>query len=93
MVELPKGAIPLTERETLAHAWDSFRKAAVPEDAGPDQYRAMRRTFYAGATAVFSVMLGNLDADPEMTQLDEAYVLSLMDECRDFARLVGTGRA
>lgn len=43
---------------TVQAEWESFKAAAIPEDASPVQLREMKATFYAGALGMLSLMTG-----------------------------------
>jgi hypothetical protein len=88
------GAIPLRERRSLADEWREFETRILnPMNAGAVQRQETRRGFYAGAQMMFSLMTGGLDADHEPTDLDVAYIESLSQELRAYARDLTEGRA
>lgn len=88
-----KGTIPLRERRALADEWREFDTRIMPGNAGREQRIEMRRAYYAGASSMFHLMTGGLDADSEPTDLDVAFVESLSQELAAFARDLGEGRA
>jgi hypothetical protein len=89
----PIGAIPLRERRALGDEWREYLTRIMPKDAPEVQRVETRRAYYAGASSMFFLMTGGLDADHEPTDLDVAYVESLHQELQQFARDLGEGRA
>lgn len=84
MSPLPPGSIPLRERRTLADEWRSL-EALIFSPRTPDVQRAeMRKAFYAGAAEMLSLLIGGLDPEAGATELDLAYVDSLLEELRAF---------
>lgn len=83
MKRLPDGAIPLRERRTLADEWRDF-SLTIPARAPAVQRDEMRKAFYAGALSLLVLISGGLDADPDPTALDVAYLDALHRELSEF---------
>jgi hypothetical protein len=92
---LPRGAMPLRERHTIAESWLGFVRAigldnpAVPEQ----QLVEMRRAFYAGAATMFGLITHDTDGGVEPTELDMQYITSLFAELEYFKRMLARGEA
>jgi hypothetical protein len=73
---------------SIAAAWEGFREQCIPDGAPAEQFREMRRAFYAGV----SLTLGTLN---HATELDDdramATILAMHDECMAFAEHVRDG--
>jgi hypothetical protein len=90
--KLREGAIPLRERRTLDEEWRDFDRQCIPPTAPELQRVEMKRAWYAGAATFFS-LAGDLDSEPDATELDLAYVTSLENEIKAFAIALSEGRA
>jgi hypothetical protein len=89
------GTIPLRERRSLGEDWEEFASKILKPmgvRVGSVQYVETRRAFYAGATAMMSLMT-DLDPEKEPTDLDVAWLQSVHEELKQFARDVGAGKA
>ena len=52
--------------------WNTYRNAVVPKDAGETQLTEMRRSFFAGAWAYYSLLMRSLEPGPDETPKDMA---------------------
>jgi hypothetical protein len=77
----------------LETEWIGFRNAAIPKDAGSTQLTEMRRAFFAGAWAIYSLMMNSLEPDKEPTDGDLRMMAALDAEMREFASRVKKGWA
>jgi hypothetical protein len=74
--------------ETIAAAWGRFRSAVLPPDAGPEQVRQLRDSFYAG----YGSCLDRVGALGEPDVSEEAgcdALTALNEELRAYARAIG----
>jgi hypothetical protein len=74
-------------------AWESYRCEVLPKTAGPVQLKECRRSFYAGAEAMLSTVLGGLTPGPNATAQDETYLASIQAELMEFVGDVREGKA
>jgi hypothetical protein len=88
-----EGTIPLRERRSLSEEWSEFARLVIPDGASAMQVTEMRRAWYAGAASIFDLISGGLDEDHEPTDLDVAYLESLHQELKGFARDLQRGSA
>lgn len=79
-------------KKHIAEAWRSFEEV-LPEQAGPLQRKETRRAFYAGANALFHIMLENVSDDPEFTDQDQELGDAVQAEFEEFVADVQAGRA
>lgn len=78
----------------LGAAWRTYRTRVIPLTAPPVQATESRRAFYAGAHALFTVMLAALEpGDGEPTAAELRMVDELDEELRAFAQEIKDGRA
>lgn len=89
----PAGSVPLRERLNLADQWRDYLEKVVPEGASEVQKIETRRAWYGGAASMFGLLLGELDVDPDPTELDLEYVEGLTAELEAFGKEVDRGEA
>jgi hypothetical protein len=77
----------------LETEWDRFRRAVIPKDASRIQLTETRRGFYAGAWALYSLLMTGFDGGSEETPADLAMMAKLDDEMREFSERVKRGEA
>jgi len=58
------------EKQRIAEAWNQFSRMVIAKDAPPIQRREMRMAFYAGATALFTMIMNILEPGAEATEKD-----------------------
>ncbi len=70
------------DETTVADAWQSFEKAAIPNGAGPNQRKAMQMAFYGGALAMFDLLAraSTQNDDEEPSDREMLSVKTLYDE-------------
>jgi hypothetical protein len=73
--------------------WNDFRVKVIPKDAPPVQLSEMRRAFFAGAWAHYSIIMNSLDAGSEATDKDLVMMADLDAEMREFGERVKKGWA
>jgi hypothetical protein len=73
--------------------WGEFRRKVIPKDAGDVQLIEMRRAFYAGAWAYYSLVMNVLDPGTKVTARDLDIMAALDAELREFAERVERGQA
>jgi hypothetical protein len=71
----------------------NYRNAIIPKDAGSIQLQESRRAFYAGAWALYSLMMNHLESGTEETPNDLALMAKLDAEMREFKDRVVKGWA
>ena len=76
----------------LETEWASYRTAVVPKDAGEIQVEETRRAFYAGAAALYSVVMRMLEPGAEATEQDLANMVELNAELLEFGMSVDPRR-
>jgi hypothetical protein len=79
-------------KKRIAEAWASFEEV-LSEQAGPLQRKEMRRAFYAGANALYHLMLQGVSDSPEFTQEDQDLGDAIEAEFAEFVADVRTGKA
>ncbi len=62
-------------------------------DIAPEQYTDLRRFFFAGAAALYGLMMRGLSHTDETTPEDERMMLDLAGEIREFNEAVKRGDA
>lgn len=79
----------------IEKSWRTFRDEVGLADAPEVQRTEMRRAFYAGAHALFGLMVGISDpgTGPDATEMELDLVDGILDEIRAFQREVAEGRA
>jgi hypothetical protein len=78
--------------ETIDHEWKSFSSACF-RDISEQQYIDLRRTFYAGAAALYGLLMQRLDGGDEVTEHDIEMMHRLREEMRRFNEDVKAGIA
>jgi hypothetical protein len=78
---------------TIAAQWQSYEQMVMPPTAGREQRQETRRGFYAGAQAVFEILVRGVSDEPEMTDGDEQLMQRLSAEFEQFAADVRRGAA
>jgi hypothetical protein len=74
--------------------WETFRRDVIPAGAPPVQIQEMRRAFYAGAHAIFQLLLRIMDpASEEPTAGDLMAVTHIDRELKEFVTAVLQGKA
>jgi hypothetical protein len=73
--------------------WKDFSVNCLVGKITPDELRDLRRIFYAGASAMFRLILIELDAGDEPTERDMDYIDSLSNEIKTFNDQVKAGRS
>jgi hypothetical protein len=73
--------------------WREFEQRCVPAAAAQVQRREMRRSFYAGASALFSLVMRELSPGPDCEPADERLMDDLSREMRQFEQDVRQNRA
>lgn len=76
----------------LESEWASYRAAVVPKDAGGIQVEETRRAFYAGAAALYSVVMRMLEPGAEATDQDVLNMAELNVELLEFGMSVDPRR-
>jgi hypothetical protein len=79
-------------RRSLAETWLSYQKI-LPADAGEIQITETRRAFYAGATALWSLIMSTLDPGLDPTDAELKRMDALDAELTAFQQAVRDGRA
>lgn len=64
--------------------WLSFKTTCIPVDAGADQIKDMRISFFAGAHNLFHALLTGLAEDAEPTEEDMQKMNKIQKELDDF---------
>lgn len=78
---------------TLAEQWRSYEKQVLPPAAGAVQRQETRRAFYAGAQSAFLVLVHGVSPGSNVTENDEALMIALDAEFRQFADDMKAGLA
>lgn len=73
---------------TLAAQWASYRERVMPVNAPPIQVSETRLGFYAGAAAMFDLLVMDLSPGPEPTEGDIDHMSALHQELRDFSNSI-----
>lgn len=77
--------------ETIVGNWATYRAAAIPAGAGPQQALQLRRAFYAGAIMMFGIM--NRLGDGRGEEAAIGAMDALWEEIQEFSTLMEEGRA
>lgn len=72
-------------RKIILRSWEKHQKAAVPAYSFPAYVKDHRLSFYAGAGAVVSAIVGALTPNAE-GEIDPKVIMDLGDELRDFIK-------
>ena len=74
-------------KKTLENKWLIFAEQAIPQNASAIQRQGMRRSYYAGAAAMFELFR---DMPQGINKEDGVAIISaLQQECIDFLSRVG----
>ena len=74
-------------RQRIMEEWNVFREMVIPKDAPEGQLREMRRSFFAGASMCFTLLVNKTETeDLGMVLMDD-----LDAEFRNFADRTKTG--
>lgn len=72
--------------------WDDFRRLVIPNEASAVQVREMKRSFFAGAEAMMTVM--RVCSVERVTEDEAEHILVEADTAlREFAQAVEAGKA
>jgi hypothetical protein len=74
-------------RQRIMEEWNVFREMVVPKDAPETQLREMRRSFFAGASMCFTLLVNKTETE----DLGMALMDDLDSEFRNFAERTKTG--
>lgn len=77
----------------LETEWANFRNVTIPKDAGSVQLQECRRSFFAGAWALYMLQMNRFTEDHEPTDADLKLMAALDAEMREFADRVKKGWA
>jgi len=77
----------------LETEWINYRNAVIPAAAGSAQLTESRRAFFAGAWAIYALIMNRLEAGTEETPADLKLMASLDSEMREFNARVKKGWA
>jgi hypothetical protein len=74
------------KNDLIAAAWDSYLKQLMHPSAGEVQIRETRKAFYAGATALFFMLIELFADDKEPTEADLTLMSDVERELNEFAK-------
>ena len=78
----------------VGERWRKYSSRVLdPIQANQIQRQETRRAFYAGASALMTIVLENLEGGDEPTEADLAMMDNLKAELDNFVAAVGAGRA
>jgi hypothetical protein len=77
----------------LEAQWMSYRNAVLPQHASLIQLTELRRAFYAGSWAFYSLLMNSLEPGTEETPKDLELMAALDGEMREFQKRVVRGEA
>jgi hypothetical protein len=89
----PAADTPVHERATVEQAWERFAQMVEIPLHRQDQYREMRRAFYAGVHWVIDELSVQLDPSSETTADDLEYLQRIYAEVQQFNEDIQAGRA
>ncbi len=69
---------------TLRDEWASFRERVIDPNAPPIQLEVMQDAFYAGAAALYTLLMRGVSEGPDSKPEDEAFLQALEVEMREF---------
>lgn len=83
------------ERQRILEQWNQFREKVISPAAPTIQVSEMRRAFYAGAWALYSIQMNDLQpTDPDVVTVDDLRMMSELDaELTAFNAKVKAGQA
>ena len=80
--------------DRVGAAWREFQSKIIPADAPAVQLWECRRAFYAGANALFAILVGGVGSDPD--EPPTVSELRMMDEIKEefeyFAKQIAQGQ-
>lgn len=77
----------------IAPLWNQFSKRILPDSASDMERLQMRRSFYAGASLLFSIVTEKTN-DPNISSTDGArFMGELANEITSFADQISNGKA
>jgi hypothetical protein len=79
----------MSQVESVAQAFDSYRKNVIPQDAPPVQVEECRRAFYAGSYTMLMNVSANIGDDSTSEEDGIVQLEALKAECEAFAASVG----
>lgn len=68
----------------IEQMWDGFAKMVVPASAPEVQRVEMRKAFYAGASALFTLMVKSMSDGPDEMPEDMALMENIQSEIDEF---------
>jgi len=77
----------------IGEQWETYRTKVIPKSAGAVQLQETRRAFYAGAEAMYRVVMEMLSPESEPTEADIQAMQEIMQEMASFAKDVVDGKA
>lgn len=83
----------MPDEQRIQQHWVEYAERVIPKNAPTVQIVECRRAFFAGAVAFHSAMLNGLSQGDDITSADEAMMLELDAELRQFNQDVKEGRA
>jgi hypothetical protein len=82
----------MSQVETVAEAFSSYRQAVIPHHAPPVQVEECRRAFYAGSYTMLMNISANIGDDSTSEENGIVQLEALKAECEAFAASVGQPR-
>lgn len=70
----------------IATLFEGYRDMVIPADAGPVQVNECRQAFFAGATALFTLMMHSVEDGDEVTENEMATMEEIDAELREFGQ-------
>lgn len=93
-MEQAERAILITELRSLAGVWEQYDFKVLRGDALPDERKECRRAFYAGAAAVWALMLQGMSSEePQASEEDLSLMETINSELDQFAVDLMMGKA
>jgi len=74
----------LATKTPIADAFSKYRQMVVPRQAGDVQVRETRQAFFAGATVLYTLLMGGLEDGQEPTENDLKTIETIADELQQF---------
>ena len=73
-------------KRRIAAVFEGYRATVIPADAGPVQVRECRMAFFAGATALFTMLTMGVGDDDEPSEAEMAMMDEIGAELREFGQ-------
>lgn len=73
----------------IEELWESYKREAVTAAAGRVQIEETRKAFYAGVSALFFAVMGQMSAGDAVTQQDLDVLSGIAAELRAFSNSQG----